>query len=317
MGLGVSVALDVQLSQAWHPSGAPNTIITQQEMRKARGYDVNHVYRTINRYYEEFESYRGVATLKSPWVWISLLSLVALGWSFYWYINVDAWPYWDIARGSRLPVALLFEAVAVSCWFRLQVLRDREIIERCQNRFESKSTTILELKALWLKHTLAATRTEYLELAERIDKMVSLRSRHKPSFELTKKQFWELIFSSESKGRILAMFMGACAGLVGLSIAGGATIDDVFDAFRGATFWGVTGQIAVISVFLFLILGAFRYVALMALLVVEIASDKSGGMNSTSSRRVSIFINQLIALHEIEKGRVKVEPAQSQNGQPI
>lgn len=272
---------------------------------------MNHVYRTINRYYQEFESYRGIATLKSPWVWLSLFSLAALGWSFYWYINVDAWPHLDIPQDYRVTVGLFFEAVALGCWFRLQVLRDRVIIERCQKQFKTKSKKMPELKALWLEHTLATSKTEYLDLAEKIDKMVSLRFRHKPSLELTKKQFWELIFSSESKGRILAMFMGACAGLVGLSIAGGATIEDVFVAFRGATFWGVTVQVAVISVFLFLVLGAFRYVALMALLVVEIASDKIDGMNSTSSRRASIFINQLVALHEIEKGRIKVEPAQT------
>lgn len=269
---------------------------------------MNHVYRTINRYYLDFESYRGIATPKSAWVWLSIFSMAGLGWSFFWYVNLDAWPYSDLSQKYRLPVALFFEFVALGCWFRLQILRDRSIVERCQKQFKTKRKKIPELKELWLEHTLAAKKTEYLDLAERIDKMVSLRCRHRPSFELTKKQFWELIYSPESKGRILAMFMGTCAGLVGLSIAGGANIDYVFAAFRGATFWEVTVHIVVTSIFLFLMLCAFRYAALMTLLAVEIVSDTKDGMSSTSSRRASIFINQLVALHEIEKGRFKVEP---------
>jgi hypothetical protein len=264
---------------------------------------MNHVFKTINEYHQNFESYKDVVTLKSPWVWLSILALMLFGYSFFWYIDNTLLPLVSLPSEKRIFFVILFEVITLLCWFKLQIIRDRVVINRIQKLLETEENDILKLKSMWFEDTLGQSNTTYLKLADDIDKLISLREKHQSNLSLSmdKKQIAELLFSSESKNRVLAMFMGICASIMGLSIAGGATINNVFEFYEkeslSALFW-VAAKFSVLVILSFLV---FRYILLVLLLMVELMFDKADGMNSTSSRRASIFIDQLIALHQLEK----------------
>lgn len=264
---------------------------------------MNHVFKTINEYHQSFESYKDVITLKSPWVWLSVLALILFGYSFFWYIDNTFLPLVSLPSEKRIFIVIFFEIITLICWVKLQIIRDRVVINRIQRLLKTEVNDMVELKSMWFEATLGQSKTSYLKLAEDIDKLVSLREKHKSNLSINKKQIAELLFSSESKNRVLGMFMGICASIVGLSIAGGATINNVFEFYEKESLYNLFGLVAKFSISVMLSFLVFRYILLVFLLMVELIFDKADGMNSTSSRRASIFINQLIALHQLEKAR--------------
>lgn len=266
---------------------------------------MNHIYRTVNRYHHDFESFRGVVKLTSVWVWGFVISSVGMGYSFVWYANADVWPYGYWPQGRRLILVLFLELVAISCWARLQWLRDKSVVERCQKKFGTKSESMTHLKYLWFKHTLNVKKTSYLDLALQIDKMIELRIKHKSSFSLGKKQIMDLVFSVESKNRVLAMFMGLCAAVVALSIANGARLDDLIYLFHEESAWQIFGIVFFVSIIFMVTFLVFRYILIFLVVAFENFFNLADGLNSTSKRRVSNFINQLISLHELEKARIR------------
>jgi len=266
---------------------------------------MNHIYRTVNRYHHDFESFRGVVKLTSVWVWGFVVASVGMGYSFVWYASADVWPYDYWPQGYRLILVLFFELIAILCWARLQWLRDKSVVERCQKNFGTNSESMIHLKSLWFKHTLNDNKNSYLDLALQIDKMIDLSEKHKSSFRLGKKQMIGLVFSLESKSRILAMFMGLCAAVVALSIANGARLDDLIYLFHDESLWQMSGIVFFVSIIFMFTFLVFRYILIFIAVAFENLFNLADGLNSTSKRRVSNFINQLISLHELEKARIR------------
>ncbi len=273
----------------------------------------NHVHRTINRYHHYFESYRDVITYKSLWTWISVISLLGFLFFLGWYFRAAVIPTSDFEKGSRLALCVFFEITALLSWFRLQVLRNKEVVRRCQYLFDTNEDSISALKAKWLEVTLQIPRESYLELAEDIDRMMSLKERHKPSFSFDLKGVAELIFAAESKGRVLIMFMGVSAGFIALSIAGGATIDSIFEFYGLFTLSQTLIFIGTVSFVVMLTFQAMKYAALFCLHGIEVFVEKNDGLKTASNRRAGVFINQLLLFYHLKKGRVRVALEENQS----
>jgi len=266
---------------------------------------MNHTFRTINRYHDQFESYKKVITPKSFAFWVSIFSVVSFIYSFFWYLNKDLWPSSALEQNHRLFVVMAFEALTLACWFRFQTMRDKLVIKSAKSLLSTDETNILKLKKLWLEKTLGTPSSEFLELAKEIDSLLDLRERNKSALSLDTQRFLSLIFTKESKNRVLAMFMGVCAAVIGLSISAGASVENIFSFFEGESISSLFLMAFIFSLFIMLTYLVFWYSLLVMSTVIGSFFDRLDGLNNSSNRRAKTFINQLVVLHELPKGRVK------------
>lgn len=267
---------------------------------------MSHVFRTINRYHDQFESYKTVITLKSKIFWISMIAVIAFLYSFFWYVDQSLWPVSEVARGYRLFWVMAFEVLVLVCWHRLQSLRNQSIIERAQRLLKTDSINVHELKKVWFEKTLGIPSTEFLELALKIDQFLDLKDRNRPPLSLNRAKIFNLIFTVDSKNRVLAMFMGICAAFIGLSISAGISINDLFSQLEKENIKSLLAMVVIISFFMMLTYLVSWYLVVVLLTFLSNLSGRLDGLNSTSDLKARAFINQLVKLHELPKGRVSV-----------
>ena len=266
---------------------------------------MNHIYKTVNRYYHAFESYEGIITLRSPWLLLSLASIFCMGYTFFWYMEFISDPLFDFSKKNRLLFTFGFEVIAIICWLRLQHLQEQKIIKNMQSKFNETTCNLTKLKSIWFEKTVGIKNTEYIDLAKNIDTFLLLKESHKSNLSITGREIGDLFFSPDSKNRVLAMFMGLCAVTMALCIAAGTNINTIFDLLKNENplqLLFYTGFISVLIIGSFLVL---RYLILLVYVALELLGGKVDGLNSKSKRRVSIFINQLLILHVIEKSKLK------------
>lgn len=266
---------------------------------------MSHTFRTINRYHDQFESYKNVITPKYFVFWISIFSIASFIYSFFWYLNGELCPESALKQNHRLFVVMAFEVIALLCWFRLQGMRNKLVAESARALLKTNETNIAKLKTMWLEKTLGTPSSKFLEIARDIDDLLDLRERNKSPLSLDFQRFLSLIFTIESKNRVLAMFMSICAAVIGLSISAGASVDNIFSFFEGESIGSLFLFTFIFSIFLMLTYLVFWYTLLVFSAVVGSSLDRLDGLNSTSNRRARTFINQLVALHELPKGHVK------------
>ncbi|WP_151713722.1 hypothetical protein [Acinetobacter bereziniae] len=187
----------------------------------------------INVYYDLFESFKKNLYIKNKLIWLLLLSLSIFVYSFYWYVNKDAFPYFPkVSNGWRLIFPILIEILVLFIWFLLLKQREKLIIKELQEILQSKQTKLYDLRKLWFSICVDSDSTKYLEIAEKIDKVLNMKDKYKSNFSLDAKQFGLWIFHPESKNRLLAMFMGICAAIIGLTIATGTNIYNIFNFYH-------------------------------------------------------------------------------------
>ncbi|TDT44429.1 hypothetical protein DES49_0531 [Halospina denitrificans] len=266
---------------------------------------MNHTFRTINRYHDQFESYKRVVTLESLTFWLSMLSVVAFVYSLFWLFNNQLWPKSTIDHNVRIFFVMGLEILVLFFWFKLQSKRDKLVVESAKELLSTDEEDISSLKKLWLEETLGVTSREFFDLAIEIDQMLDLKERNRSPLSLDGKKLAGYIFAPESRNRILAMFMGVCAAIIGLSISAGASLEDVFSFVEGESIGSMAIIVAVISLFLMLGYLVLWYMFLMIAASISMGFEWFDGLNSTSHRRARTFINQLIILHELPKGRVR------------
>jgi hypothetical protein len=228
-----------------------------------------------------------------------------MGYTFVWYMEFFSEPLFELSKNKRLFVALGFEVIAIICWLRLQHLKEQKIIKKMQSQFNEKTNNLTKLKSIWFDQTIGIKNTEYIELAKSLDTFLHLKESHKTHLSLTGRELCDLFFAPDSKNRVLAMFMGLCAVTMALCIAAGTNINTIFELLKNESaiqllFYTFFISVLIISTFLVL-----RYLFLLIYVAIELLSGKVDGLNSKSKRRVSIFINQLLILHVIEKSKIK------------
>jgi len=178
----------------------------------------------------------------------------------------------------------------------------------------TKECSIIKLKGMWLKFKLGIPQKEYIKVADDIDKFLFLREKYKSKLSINIKQVVALIFHDDSKNRLLAMFMGISALVVILCVSGGASIKSVFLFFDNYSFTYLLVTDILFSLFIMMGFLVFHYILTVVFMLFELFIDKIDGINAISSRRVKVFITQLLLFYELPKRHPKKHLTKSSRG---
>ncbi|MDK1313827.1 hypothetical protein [Pseudoalteromonas ardens] len=203
-------------------------------------------------------------------------------------------------------VALSLALITLFSWLKVSFRKDDLVRQRAHSVIDTEESTLWKLEKLWLEKYLPYKQSEYLALAEQIDKSIYLREKYKCAGSLSGKDFLELIFSNESKPRVLAMLLMSFASVITLSIRSGADINTVFKFYDNVS-WEELAMIFLFFPIIFYV--AFlevKFVVVMLLLGLERVFERGGGRSAFSRRKTKIFINVLVRLFAFEKPRVKL-----------
>ncbi len=94
--------------------------------------------------------------------------------------------------------------------------------------------------------------------------------------------------------------------IVALMIAFGINISDFFKVYEQINGWKFIADVFTISIFIIMMILILKYAFLIVVLIFELLFDKLDGNKSTSIRRASGFINQLLMFAELPKNCHKV-----------
>lgn len=137
---------------------------------------MGNLFKIINSYYDLFVSYKRVIYLKNKNIWFFVISFCAFAYSFFWYTTLNAFPYLpEFNQLYRLMLCIFMEVIVLLLWFKLEKQRERIIISRVQLLFATNEDNIYELKKMWFKKCVSANLNSYLEIAENIDKVLTLK----------------------------------------------------------------------------------------------------------------------------------------------
>ncbi|MFW2175673.1 hypothetical protein ACG95N_19430 [Acinetobacter guillouiae] len=269
---------------------------------------MGNLFKLINAHYDLFESFRRVLYIKNKLIWLFLLATSMFIYSFHWYMNKDAFPHFpNVTNEWRLFVSILMEILVLFIWFLLLRQREKLIIKEIQEYFQSKETKLHNLRKLWFTTCVDSDFTKYLEIAEKIDKVLNMREKYKSNFTFDAKQFGLLIFQPESKNRLLAMFMGVSAAIIGLTIATGANIYNIFDFFRDNSFWSILTLDLIFSIFIMFAIVIGKLILLILFEICVLWGDKLDKEKAISKRRSRIFINQLLFFYSLPKPKIRIK----------
>ena len=263
---------------------------------------MSKVAKRINLYYRMFESYSSTGVLKTWWFYWSLLSILA----FVLSVLFDLVNYKKDGISSfllyLLPV-MFFEIIGLICWHNLQKYRNDEIAKRCQRHLNVKQKNIKVLKEIWIKRYISSNTTSYLGIAESIEKVILIKERNKSQFYFGRRELISLVYTVESRPRVLALLMAFGAAVIALSVRGGATVDNVFEYYQGATIKLLLGFAFMVSFFLMLTSQFLKFIFIFLLLIYDMLFDWRSSISVLSPRKTKFFVNQLIQMYDLEKNR--------------
>lgn len=268
---------------------------------------MGNLFKIINTYHDLFFSYKDLIYLKNIKIWVLFISILAFIYSFYWYFDKSAFPYFpEVNRFYRLFFCIFIEFIVLICWFKLDKQRERIIVLKIQSIFRTDETNIYNLKKIWFKRCVSADTSSYLEIAEKIDKVLNIKEKYKSNFEFDLTSFGKLIYISDSKNRLLAMFMGVAAGMIALTISTGTNIYNVFDFFENYTFSKFFAYVFVYSIFIMLFILIIKGLVMILVEVISSFSERLDKDKVMSRRRSRIFINQLIHFYDLPKPKLRI-----------
>jgi hypothetical protein len=184
---------------------------------------MRNIHTTINEYYDTFESYAGVVSLRAKWFWCFLFALILSFFSMVSMLGLIQVDWYIANRKFLFIVFILSFFITLFCLAKLSLSKDAAAVKRSQEYLGTSEGRLWKLKSMWLKKCLPYKQSEYLDIADMIDKTLIYRERYRDLTDLRIKDFGDCVFADESKPRILAMFLMLCATVATLSIKEGAT----------------------------------------------------------------------------------------------
>ncbi|MGE8545398.1 MAG: hypothetical protein ACN6NS_13930 [Acinetobacter johnsonii] len=245
--------------------------------------------------------------MKNKNIWFFVILFCVFAYSFFWYTTLNAFPYLpEFNQLYRLMLCIFMEVIVLLLWFKLEKQRERVIISRVQLLFATNEDNIYELKKMWFKKCVSANLNSYLEIAENIDKVLTLKEKYKSIFASDANSFGRLIFTSDSKNRLLAMFMGIVAALIALTISTGVNIYSIFIFFENYSLSKFIAHVFVFSVFLMLFILIIKGLIIAFVELISTFGDQLDKDRATSKRRSRIFINQLLYFYDLPKPKIRI-----------
>lgn len=268
------------------------------------GGDMSQVFRVVNQYYDDFESYRHVFKLGNFRFLTCILLMLLLIVSVLWRLQVISISFINVDNSVKTSFVFILEFLFVISCFSLNDLRDKQVVSNMQRKLKTNEKRIEKLKSLWLQKTIDIEVNEYLSLATELDSMLVLRKKHSGSYLSSLVNVMPFIYSSDSKNRILALFIAASAATVSLSIAAGANINDVFLVVNELGGDQILKYVFLAVFIIFAMVMGIKYTAWMICTALYLMSDKLKNINDVDEFRVSLFIRQLLASHTLKKAKV-------------
>lgn len=271
---------------------------------------MRNVYTTINDYYNIFDSYKGVFSPKSWITWFMGISMFLFCASIFWLVGVlkleSYFGYSVISYGDRKAIIICLALTTLFSWIKVSLRKSEVVRQRAQHVIGTNEIKLWKLEKLWLEKFLPYKQSEYLSLAEQIDKSVYLREKNKGFSNFSGRSFLEHIFSSESKPRVLAMLLMLFASVLTLSVRAGADINTVFQFYSSASwrefsmfhlFFPIICYVAFIEIKLAIVICAIG---------IERVIERGNSQSVFSRRKTKIFINVLVRFFAFEKPKVRV-----------
>jgi hypothetical protein len=243
--------------------------------------------------------------MQSPWSWGLLISVSLSVICTLLFINIISFDWYFSNNKVRFTLFALSFILALVCFFILTNERDKKAIKRNQLFLKTDERSLGQLRSIWIAKYLPYEQSQYLELAEMIDKNVELRKKYKEFTDFSFKEIGGYIFANESKPRVLAMFLMLCATIATLSIKEGATITSVLD------FYGSASAYQIANIFIYFPIVAFvgylelKFGAIAIGKLGECFFDRYNGENAYSERRTRIFVNELVRSFSFEKLKIR------------
>ena len=124
--------------------------------------------------------------------------------------------------------------------------------------------------------------------------------------KFSREKFFDFIFSTDSKNRILAMFMGLVALFTAMLISTGVNIEYIFDIFDSIEILESFLVVLLVSLSLFGLFYILKYTIFMIVNFFDFIFDNSFNKEHVSRRKREIFIAQLLQLAELPKHKKRI-----------
>lgn len=258
----------------------------------------------IKKYYQEFESYQEVWVLKNT---LFVCLIISLG---LFLLSIFLWFYVLAVGNNKFEnfsiYFMLLSEVFVLYLFNTVELQRNEIVKlKFQKIYKNKNLSLFQIKKKWFRDILPLSSDEYLALVEKLEKYYVTQSKYSGK-KFSREKFFDFIFSTDSKNRVLAMFMGLVALFTAMLISSGVNIEYIFGIFESIEILKSLLIILVISLSLFGFFYILKYTVFMLVSIFDFIFDNSFNKKHVSRRKREIFITQLLQLAELPKHKKKV-----------
>lgn len=257
---------------------------------------LKHYLKIAGAYFRHFEGRHLYPSWGNYRLWLWFLSLGAWMYSLWYFVTSG----YEASGTSAFPFIVIPEAIWLAITFWIRSWKDRQIIEATNRELASDYKSMAECRLQMLRSVTGKEPSEFLDVAQEINDLVSLKRKFRKSSELTWAEFARSIYDSDSKARLLTLAIVLVSTIVALSVRSDATLEAVFDLFTNPTGQGFLLLIAVIATVIFFGLIGLRVFIFTLVEVVTSWSIKFLGETVSPGWLLSYLIRDLVTYHGID-----------------
>lgn len=212
----------------------------------------------------------------------------------FWYFVTSGYA---ASGASAFPIIVVLEVIWLGITFWIRSWKDDRILEATNRELESDFKSMDECRLQMLQSVTGKEPSEFLEMAQEIDDLVSLKRKFRKNSDLTWAEFARSIYDSDSKARLLTLALVLVSTTVALSVRSDVTLDAVFDLFTDPAGQGGLLFLAGIVTVIFFGLIGLRVFAFAFMEVLASWSIKLLGESMSPGRLLSYLVRDLVIFH--------------------
>lgn len=223
-----------------------------------------------------------------------------------WFLSLGVWMYslWYFATtayaadgAGAFPYIVVPEVIWLGITFWIRSWKDDRVIEATNRELGSNLKSMDECRLHMLRSVTGKNPSEFLEVAQEIDDLVSLKRKFRKNSDLTWAELMRSIYNSDSKARLLTLAVVLVSTTVALSVRSDATLDTVFDLFTTSAGQGFLLSLALVGSVLFFGLVGLRVFFFTITEAVTSWSIKFWGEKVSPDWLLSYLVRNLVTYH--------------------
>lgn len=223
-----------------------------------------------------------------------------------WFLSLGVWMYslWYFATtgyaahgAGAFPYIVVPEVIWLGITFWIRSWKDERILEATNRELGSDLKSVDECRLYMLRSVTGKEPSKYLDVAQEIDDLVSLKRKFRKNSDLTWAEFVRSIYDSDSKARLLTLMLVLVSTTVALSVRSDVTLDTMFDLFIDPSGQHFLLTIALFATVIFFGLIGFRVLAFTLVEVVISWSIKFLGESVSPGWLLSYLMRDLVTYH--------------------